>query len=183
MITQLYVLGFLIHFGAQHGYLLRQRIGDAVADFAPVKQSAIYYHLEKMEEAGFVTSAVDADGRRPERSVYTVTDTGREEFHSLLQKSLQPDFEPMFAIDGSIFFSDHLENDELVNGLRTYADTYERIANAATKHKTEILPHVPVSRHHIVEAIFQHHLAHYQAETTWARELAECLDEAVEIDS
>src|SRR6267143_431683 len=46
---------------------------------------SIYDTVERLEEGGFITSqAPSREGRRPERTVYTITPTGRDEITATL---------------------------------------------------------------------------------------------------
>ena len=175
MITQLYVLGFLIRWGPQHGYLLKQRLTDYVADFTQIKQSAIYYHLEKLEQAGHVTSETESEGARPDRNVYTVTESGRQEFKEMLWQALQPEYEPQFTLDAAVYFQEYLPGDEIVSGLKDYARTYDRMHAEAVRHMDEVIDHIPADRRFMATSLFRHHLVHLEAEAAWARETAESM--------
>src|SRR6202171_6861499 len=65
-----------------------------------LKGGSIYATVERLEEGGFITSqAPSREGRRPERTVYSITDAGRDEITAWLRELLaQPmnDY-PQFA--------------------------------------------------------------------------------------
>src|ERR1700738_2456561 len=65
-----------------------------------IKGGSIYDTVERLEEGGFITSqAPSREGRRPERTVYEITHTGRDEITAWLREMLaQPvDDYPQFA--------------------------------------------------------------------------------------
>src|SRR3977135_2483493 len=76
---------------------MKQRGHDQVIR---IKGGSIYDTVERLEEGGFITSqAPSREGRRPERTVYEVTETGRDEITDWLREMLaQPvnDY-PQFA--------------------------------------------------------------------------------------
>src|SRR6202521_6433783 len=84
-----------------------------------LKGGSIYDTVERLEEGGFITSqAPSREGRRPERTVYAITETGREEITAWMREMLaQPvnDY-PQFA--AALAFLAVLDKDEVVRLLR-----------------------------------------------------------------
>ena len=58
-----------------HGYKIKQLIAERALDFAHIKLPTIYYHLEKLQAKGFVTSEIEKEGKRPDRFDYTITES------------------------------------------------------------------------------------------------------------
>jgi len=87
--NELAALG-LINWQPMHGYLLNQMIQRLGLDqWANVSQSSIYYALNKLTERGAVTQTTEREGKAPERTVFHITDTGRELLAGQLTRSLQ----------------------------------------------------------------------------------------------
>src|SRR3984893_10039171 len=84
-----------------------------------LKGGSIYDTVERLEEGGFITSqAPSREGRRPERTVYAITETGRDEITAWLREMLaQPvnDY-PQFA--AALAFLDVLEKGDVVRLLK-----------------------------------------------------------------
>lgn len=78
----LYILGFLLRYGPQHGYQIKKRMSEQMADFTNIKLPTIYYHLEKMERDGLISAEELREGLRPEKRVYQITPEGKERFLS-----------------------------------------------------------------------------------------------------
>ena len=67
--------------GSRHGYDLArafQRDGE-LGQVIRLEPGMLYHHLKKLERLGWVTSHQEQVDRRPARSVYTLTDSGRAE--------------------------------------------------------------------------------------------------------
>jgi DNA-binding PadR family transcriptional regulator len=84
-----------------------------------LKGGSIYDTVERLEEGGFIRAqAPSREGRRPERTVYAITETGREEIMGWLAELLsQPvnDY-PQFA--GALAFVAALDKDEVMRLLK-----------------------------------------------------------------
>ncbi len=164
----LYILGLLLRFGPQHGYQIKKLIETELADFTQIKLPNIYYHLEKMKDAGFIDSQTGQDGLRPEKKIYHVTTIGITELQTLLKKELEIGYRPTFHSDALFYFSEHLDAEALVAALKKHV-TYLRAALAhIEQHRAAVIPQLPPEIACYADLIFEHHLLHYQAETAWA---------------
>jgi len=83
------ILG-LLHDQPMTGYDLKTQAFDAsIAHFWPADQAQIYRTLDKMTEEGWITSQLEVQETRPNRKIYTLTDSGRAELRRWLN-SFQP---------------------------------------------------------------------------------------------
>jgi DNA-binding PadR family transcriptional regulator len=75
------LLGFLRH-GPLHGYEIHRQLSDpaGLGLVWRLKQSQLYALLSKLEDAGYVTAAVEPQAARPPRKVFELTRSGREAF-------------------------------------------------------------------------------------------------------
>ncbi len=95
---------------------MKQRRHDLVIRLAG---GSIYDTVERLEEGGFITSqAPSREGRRPERTVYTITEAGRDEITAWLSDLLtEPVNEyPQFA--AALAFLAVLDKEEVVRLLK-----------------------------------------------------------------
>ncbi len=166
----LYILGLLLRFGSQHGYQIKKTIADQLSDFTQIKLSAIYYHLEKMEDKGFLSAAREKDTNKLEKIVYSITDKGKTEFQRLLNGLLELDYKPVFPSDGIFYFSDALDINVINEHLRDYIVKLQAIIVAIEKHKKQTLQFIPDEMKVMAKIIFSHHQYHYQTELNWAVE-------------
>jgi DNA-binding PadR family transcriptional regulator len=80
------LLGLLLS-RPMHGYELFQALQSTVGGVCPVNNvSQLYPFLRKMKDTGWLTETVAAQPGRPDRHVYSITDPGRHEFATWLQR-------------------------------------------------------------------------------------------------
>ncbi|NTU83070.1 MAG: PadR family transcriptional regulator [Chloroflexales bacterium] len=83
-----------------HGYEIYQRLRamEALGLIWSWKQSQMYAELARLEQEGYLTSVVEAQGTRPPRKVFRLTDAGAAAFDAWLasplrtERELQPEF-------------------------------------------------------------------------------------------
>jgi len=69
----------LINWHPMHGYLLNQLIRKlGIEQWANLSQSSIYYALGKLTDRGAVTVTTERDGKSPERTVFHISESGRQ---------------------------------------------------------------------------------------------------------
>jgi DNA-binding PadR family transcriptional regulator len=178
----LYILGLLLRFGPQHGYNIKKLMEEQVEDFTLIKLPTVYYHLEKMETAGYITARHDQDGLRPEKTVYEVSESGVAKFKELLKQTLNINYRPLFDVDAAFYFSDHLETNDLTDSLSQYIEKLNKSLSVIQHHQIETIQYLPESIKTSANIIFHHHIAHYQAEIAWAKQSIDKLKEAATDD-
>lgn len=166
-----YLLGLLQRYGPQHGYLLKQTIEEQIADFAQIKLPTIYYHLEKLNDKGYVTAVPGRDKNRPEKTVYSITQTGQKYFSVLMKQQLTEPYRPQFALDGVLFFHDCLPDSEFYTALGESIEKLEQRIQKLELRRKNSLPYVPEKERVMVQALFSHHLCHLKAELEWIKSL------------
>jgi DNA-binding PadR family transcriptional regulator len=120
--------------GPMHPYEMKQRMRERGLDRAiPVKAASIYDTVERLAAAGFVEPVeTNREGRRPERTIYRLTETGSDELQSWLHELLEePSREyPRFA--AALMFLGAIESkDEAVRVLDRRAGAFEMQIAAA----------------------------------------------------
>lgn len=173
----LYILGLLLRFGPQHGYQIKKLIEEQLKDFTQIKLPTVYYHLEKMETSGLITATCEKQGERPEKTVYQVSDIGADKFGELLSQSLQIKYRPTFDIDCTFYFSDSLDQNEMVNSLEIHIGVMKKTLEKLNIHHRETLEYMPESYKISANIIFEHHIMHYKAELAWAEQSCNTLKE------
>jgi DNA-binding PadR family transcriptional regulator len=166
----LYILGLLLRFGPQHGYQIKKICAEQFADFTQIKLPTIYYHLEKMEQAGLLNASTGKDSNRPEKTIYAITDKGQEAFQHYLHELLHFDYRPTFSSDAVFYFSEAVDPALIREHLQTYRDRLQHILRSILQHKMEALSFLPEEAKKMALMIFSHHEHHYQAELDWVQE-------------
>ncbi|MDR1549851.1 MAG: PadR family transcriptional regulator [Hungatella sp.] len=166
----LYILGLLQRYGPQHGYQIKKIIAEQLSDFTQIKLPTIYYHLEKMETDGLLSANREKPGSRPEKKIYTITDKGIAAFKNMIAGLVEFEYRPTFPSDGVFYFSDYIENAEILSHLTAYVHKLNTTISNIEKHREETMHFVPEEDRTMVNIIFSHHLHHYRAELEWAEE-------------
>lgn len=112
------LLGFL-NYRPMTGYELKQYFDQSIHHFWNAKLSQIYPTLNKMKEDGLLTMEVEYQEDKPNRKVYSITETGREELHRWLLEPVDlPQTRVPFLIQ--VFFSGGLKKEEVLTQLRRH---------------------------------------------------------------
>jgi DNA-binding PadR family transcriptional regulator len=111
-----------------HPYEMKQRMRERGHERAiPVKAASIYDTVERLATAGFVEPVeTNREGRRPERTIYRLTEAGSDELQSWLHELLEePSREyPRFA--AALMFLGAIESkDEAIRVLDRRAGAFE----------------------------------------------------------
>lgn len=77
------ILGMLSHEDLT-GYDIKKRIDNSIRFFWDAGFGQIYPNLKILEKDGLVTKRVEAGENRPDRIIYSITETGREELKNWL---------------------------------------------------------------------------------------------------
>jgi DNA-binding PadR family transcriptional regulator len=84
-----------------------------------LKGGSIYDTVERLEDGGFITSqAPSREGRRPERTVYAITDNGRDEIRDWLAELLAEPVHEYPQFGAALAFFAVLEKDEVLRLLK-----------------------------------------------------------------
>lgn len=81
----------LLHERPMHPYEIQQTIRDRYIDHVvKVRAGSLYHTVERLHRAELIEPIETARaGRRPERTVYAITETGRDEFRAGLQELIR----------------------------------------------------------------------------------------------
>ncbi|MGE5630074.1 MAG: PadR family transcriptional regulator [Caulobacteraceae bacterium] len=170
-----YILGFLIRYGPQHGYKLKQLISEVASDFTKIKLPTIYYHLEKLKQQGLITSSRDQEGRRPERFVYTATEKGVKEFGAMVKEALDFSYQPQFKSDLVLFFSEAIDKNELTKIMNEQLEALKKNLAALQESKKVVSEELKDEGKFMTGAILKHHEYHYIAEIEWLTDIIQAL--------
>lgn len=169
MTVRLVILG-LLRENPLYGYELKQIIEEHMGDWTSIAFGSIYFALDKLAGEGFVEKvSVEKEGRRPSRSVYQITKAGRDEFLRLLREAWQNVEHQYFSLDVCLFFMGALPDEEVEAYLRSRQSELQGTLQHVSSHRDEQMsqPEIPP----IARAIFEHTIAHTQAELDWITDL------------
>ena len=114
------LLGF-INYGPMTGYELKKFFDTSVAHFWNAELSQIYPALQQLEGEGLVEMKVEVQDDRPNRKVYSITETGRRVLIDWLATPAEREQvrEPILI---KIFFGSSLSKQDLILVLQNCAD-------------------------------------------------------------
>lgn len=89
--SRLLVLGTLAGWGQMHGHQILRLVERSNAElWSTIRAGSIYGVLTRLEEEGLIHAVrTERQGRFPERTVYAISDAGRQAFEVLLNQGLQ----------------------------------------------------------------------------------------------
>jgi DNA-binding PadR family transcriptional regulator len=137
-----------------------------------IKWGSLYTVIQNLEKHGFIAAVSShREGRRPERTLYGITDAGREELRDWLRE-LVAEPEPEFPrFEAALSVVGVLPPDEVLDLL----ETRQRVLEQRIEKDRASLADEPVPRVFLIEA--EYALAMKEAEAAWVRGLHKELKE------
>ncbi len=137
------ILGFL-NYAPMTGYDLKKAFDTSVCHFWPADQAQIYRALRDLMRRGWATVEIVPQEDRPNRKVYHITDSGREELRRWLCTPTEPE-DPRVPLLIKVFFAGQLADEEAVALLEAYEarlrarlEEYARIPQQAAQYAEAI---------------------------------------------
>jgi DNA-binding PadR family transcriptional regulator len=173
--TRLVILG-LLRQQPLHGYELKHILEEEMGDWTSIAFGSIYFALGKLEEEGMIVKvATEQEGKRPSRSVYQISEAGRDEFLRLLRETWVTPERQYFSLDVGIAFMDALPVEEVKGYLQGRISGLEQALAYMDEHEKEQLSRddVPAS----AKMVFEHSRVHMNAELDWLTDLLEKVEQ------
>ena len=115
------ILGFL-NYHPYTGYDLKKIFDTSIRHFWPADQSQIYRTLSKLTENGWAEREKVPQDDRPDRKVYSITESGRQELLRWISDP-PPMGEPRSAPLVQVFFAGNLSDEEVLAKFEGFAAT------------------------------------------------------------
>ncbi len=165
----------LLHERPMHPYEMHQLVRDRGTEFViKVRAGSLYHAVERLHRLGLIEPVeIGREGRRPERTVYAITDAGRDEFTTNLGDLVRFPAEefPVFAAALEMITALDQEAARRLLEKRTLALEAELASNEQT---VSTLSKRGIDRIHLIEAEYVVHMC--RAELSWVRVLIADLD-------
>lgn len=134
-----------------------------------LKGGSIYDTVERLEHGGFIQAQeTSREGRRPERTVYAITETGREEIMAWLRELLAQPVNEYPQFGAALAFFAALDKDEVVRLLKLRTALLEGQV-AGEEKQLETFMEMGLPRLFLVEG--EYAVAMKRAEVDWVRKL------------
>ncbi len=149
---ELVVLG-LLNEKPRYGYEIKMIIDNVMSHVIDVSSGSLYYALKKLREQGLVKeTAVEKVGRRPERSIYEITELGQKTFAEDLPELIFPQARPFFPLDLAMYFLPFITPKEQLRRVRMRlayialmleysTEIEERFGSSAPAHHVKVIMH------------------------------------------
>ncbi|WP_051161378.1 PadR family transcriptional regulator [Nocardia brevicatena] len=158
----------------RHPYEMKIAIRERhVDDVVKLRGGSLYDAIGRLERAEYVRRAGTARaGTRPERTVYEITETGREALNTLLERFLTEPVNEYPRFVAALAHLPALTPDNAARLLRRRAERLREDAADASRMQAEYVTGLP--RAVLLEAEYLHHLR--DAEITWLERTAHDID-------
>lgn len=160
----------LLSVRAGHPYELHRFIVDTHKDYITGLPRSLYHAVERLARDELIAPAgTGREGRRPERTVYEITDEGRQELHTRLRQLLEKPEPDRRAFVAAISLIGCLPMSEAHRALRGRAATIEGLLTGMEAHMRALadsgLPAVLTLEVEVERAL-------YAAELKWINDLS-----------
>ncbi len=136
MNTQTLILAIL-NFEDASGYEIKKHSTEgAYSHFVDISYGSIYPTLSRLEKEGLVTCRSEAQSGKPDKKVYSITDSGRTEFQNTIAQPHQPDkFKSEFLL---VAMCAHITSPEvIIKALDTHFGEVNGILNHIQELRTD----------------------------------------------
>jgi len=145
--------------------LLKERHKD---DVLVLKRGSLYHAINRLESSGLIESGeTTRNGRRPERTTYNISKTGKQKFLEWLRTLISVPQRERSNFMGAVSFLVHLTPEEAIEVLKRRIVLLEQ--EIADRDRTLAEARTRVSRIHLIESEYAQ--AMRAAELSWVRQL------------
>lgn len=159
----------------RHAYYLHRFILDTHKDYVTGLPRSLYHAVDRLARDGFIAPVeTTRDGRRPERTVYEITDRGRAELAERLRQVLTTVGRDTTPFVAALSLMGGLPADEVERALRERAAVLREHVESAERTIAELtdagLPRLPLLK-------IEYERSRDAAELAWVETLVEDLQE------
>lgn len=113
------ILGFL-NYKSMSGYDLVKAFDSSVGFFWHAQNSHIYLELKKLEKQGYISGEIVIQSDRPNKKIYSITDSGREAFLNWLAGGEEEALHFKSAFLMKVFFGGNMRPAQSADMLRQF---------------------------------------------------------------
>lgn len=169
MSMKLVILGLLME-SDSHPYLMRQKMKErAMLNYIKMQEGSLYYAIDALTKANYVevVETFKQSGRRPDRTVYRITESGKRLFQELLDEQLADNktvYHPMYA---ALAFAKHGDPKRMHALLQSKLEEQRKLAAFLQELYDSHIDQVPRSVLHMMKG----RLEHARVELRWLERL------------
>lgn len=170
-LRDLVVLGLLTQ-QPRYGYEIKMIIDNVMSHVIDISSGSLYYGIKKLQQRGLVEEdSIEKIGRRPERSVYRITEPGKQFFSAELPRVIFPRARPYFPMDLALYFFEFMDKKEQARRLKMRLEYLKHLAKLLKQIKASSSSAAPDNQ----LFIFTHRLRYISMEQSFIKELLEHL--------
>lgn len=115
MSMKLVILGLLLE-GDKHPYEMQQIIKQRKMDrYIKFQKGSLYYAVNQLEKSNHIEIVnIIRETKRPDKTIYTITEKGKKEFNILLKKQFSTYVTYCNPINSALTFINQLSEDEII---------------------------------------------------------------------
>jgi len=92
----------------------------------PIAKQSLYSNIKKLNELGFITGKTVKEGNMPEKTIYSITENGKNElYHTLVEYLMSTDVD-IVKFNIGIMFLCHIDKEEATGLLMTKSQIMEQ---------------------------------------------------------
>ncbi|MBE0447399.1 MAG: helix-turn-helix transcriptional regulator [Actinobacteria bacterium] len=161
----LMVLGLVLE-KPMHGYEINQVIGsEEMYSWLDISRTSVYYALARLKKQGFIAEVVEKQYNKPDRSVYRITETGRELFFDSLEWSLAEQEKVFLEYNVGLFFINKLTKEkayEVLEKRKRFVKKWQKSLKEQLKLVQDDEEYSPT-----LKAVIDHTLSFAEHEASW----------------
>lgn len=113
----LMILGLVLE-KPMHGYEINQIISaEEMQSWLEISRTSVYYALTRLKKQGLITEVVEKQYNKPDRSIFRITEAGRELFFDSLSLSLAEQEKVFLDYNIGLFFMNKLTKEKAIGVL------------------------------------------------------------------
>ncbi|MEK8127783.1 PadR family transcriptional regulator [Paenibacillus filicis] len=169
MSMKLVILGLLME-ADSHPYEMRQKMKErAMLHYIKMQEGSLYYAIDTLAKSGAVEQAATLkDSGRPDRTVYRITEAGKQLFHELLDGQFADTkmvYHPLYA---ALAFARYGNQERIYEQLQIKLEEQRRAVSSLQEVYHSHIDEVPRSVLHMMKG----RLEHAEVELRWLERLA-----------
>ena len=153
-----------------HPYEMKMKMKERGHDqVIRLKGGSIYDTVERLQQGGFIEAQeTSRDGRRPERTVYAITEAGQDEIMAWLRELIAQPVNDYPQFGGALAFMAALDKDEVIRLLKLRAALLDGKSSGDEK-SLKTFHDMGLPRIFLIEG--EYAVAMKRAELEWVRQL------------
>jgi len=115
-----------------------------ISQWSPISASSVYMTIRTLEKKGYITGKKEKNSAMPEKTIYSITPTGKSAFIKTLKDNMLEDITNIVSFNLSTLFICHLQRSDVIKILKERAvlirENDEATERAYHQYKKQSIP-------------------------------------------